>query len=341
MATPLSPPSTSNSRAAPRPAHAQTSYIHPDHLGSTNVVTNASGTVVQTLDYYPYGSPRIKSGSDVSQRKYIGQMYDEASGLNYLNARYYAAAQGQFISQDPVFWEIGLSQDGKNALSNPQALNSYGYANDNPITGKDPNGRQCFGCAGKEGVYSLLAQSAFDSATGHVTSAEEYSGILSASTVYGFAYPATLVAPVPIAAVAGWWGNVSQQMGEIANGKRTSVDLSEANYAGALSASVQLTVGNAPIPFVSNSLSKQIATKLERGTIRNVKDATLNKIMRTEAPSSIIGSFATNYAQSYSGGKMPQMPSVSFTSPSQSGIIQLAQATIQLAQSVIASYKAR
>jgi hypothetical protein len=41
----------------------------------------------------------------------------------------------------PVFWEIGLTQDGKTALSNPQALNSYGYANDNPITGKDPNGR--------------------------------------------------------------------------------------------------------------------------------------------------------------------------------------------------------
>jgi RHS repeat-associated protein len=59
-----------------------------------------------------------------------------------LNARYYESARGQFITQDPVFWEIGLSQDGKNALSNPQALNSYGYANDNPITNKDPNGRQ-------------------------------------------------------------------------------------------------------------------------------------------------------------------------------------------------------
>lgn len=33
-------------------------YIHPDHLGSTNVVTDASGTVVQTLDYYPYGTTR-------------------------------------------------------------------------------------------------------------------------------------------------------------------------------------------------------------------------------------------------------------------------------------------
>jgi len=61
-----------------------------------------------------------------------------------LNARYYAPAQGQFISQDPVFWEIGLTQDGKNALSNPQALNSYAYANDNPVTNKDPLGRESF-----------------------------------------------------------------------------------------------------------------------------------------------------------------------------------------------------
>jgi RHS repeat-associated protein len=121
----------------------QTLYIHPDHLGSTNVVTNASGTLVQTLDYYPYGATRISwtvGGTD-SARKFIGQFSDQ-SNLSYLNARYYESTRGQFISQDPVFWEIGLSQDGKNALSNPQALNSYGYANDNPITGKDPNGRQ-------------------------------------------------------------------------------------------------------------------------------------------------------------------------------------------------------
>jgi hypothetical protein len=134
---------------------------------------------------------------------------------------------------------------------------------------------------------------------------------------------------------------MSQQMGEIANGKRSSFDLSEANYAGALSASVQLTVGNAPIPFVSNSLAKQIATKLERGTIRNVQDATLNRIVRSEAPSAIIGNFATNYAQTYSGGRMSQIPSISFSSPSQSAVIQLARAAIQLAQSVIASYKSK
>jgi uncharacterized protein RhaS with RHS repeats len=37
---------------------AKTRYIHPDHLGSTNVVTDENDNVVQTLDYYPYGSTR-------------------------------------------------------------------------------------------------------------------------------------------------------------------------------------------------------------------------------------------------------------------------------------------
>ncbi len=74
---------------------AQTRYIHPDHLGSTNVVTNASGTVVQTLDYFPYGATRVSSnlGAADSARKYIGQFADQ-SNLDYLNARYYESARG-------------------------------------------------------------------------------------------------------------------------------------------------------------------------------------------------------------------------------------------------------
>jgi RHS repeat-associated protein len=116
-------------------------YVHPDHLGSTNVVTDANQNLVQTLDYYPYGATRISNSTSTNEkRKFIGQFSDD-TGLSYLNARYYSPTQGQFISQDPVFWEIGLSQDGKSAMLNPQALNSYGYANDNPITNKDPLGR--------------------------------------------------------------------------------------------------------------------------------------------------------------------------------------------------------
>ena len=124
---------TASGNATGTPA---THYIHPDHLGSTNVVTNASGTVEQTLDYFPYGGTRISTGQNAANRQYIGQFADQ-SNLDYLQARYYDPSRGQFLSEDPVFWENPKAQD----LTNPQSLNSYSYANDNPITGKDPSGR--------------------------------------------------------------------------------------------------------------------------------------------------------------------------------------------------------
>jgi RHS repeat-associated protein len=117
---------------------AKPRYVHPDHLGSTNVVTDESDAVVQTLDYYPYGSTRISTNSGTNeQRKYIGQFADQ-SGLDYLNARYYDSSRGQFTTQDPVFLGSTKGQD----LANPQSLNSYSCANDNPVTEKDPNGTQ-------------------------------------------------------------------------------------------------------------------------------------------------------------------------------------------------------
>jgi len=121
---------------------AKTRYVHPDHLGSTNVVTDENDGLVQTLDYYPYGATRVSvSTSTNEKRKYIDQFSDD-SGLCYLNARYYDSARGQFMSQDPVFWEIGRTQDGRKALANPQYANAYAYSSDNPITKSDPSGRQ-------------------------------------------------------------------------------------------------------------------------------------------------------------------------------------------------------
>jgi RHS repeat-associated protein len=81
--------------------------VHPDHLGSTNVVTDENGAVVETLDYYPYGAERIHSGSADADRTFIGQFGDDATALSYLNARYYDPARGQFTSQDPVFLALG------------------------------------------------------------------------------------------------------------------------------------------------------------------------------------------------------------------------------------------
>ena len=107
---------------------AQTRYIHPDHLGSTNVVTDQNGNLVQTLDYYPYGGTRVSNSTSTNEkRKWIGQFADD-SGLSYLNARYYDSARGQFISHDPTFLAMGNpSQAG--AVNKARAGHvSYGAA---------------------------------------------------------------------------------------------------------------------------------------------------------------------------------------------------------------------
>jgi RHS repeat-associated protein len=123
-------------------------YVHPDNLGSTAVTSDASGNLAQWLDYAPYGSVLASenTGTTTAARQYIGQ-FSDASGLSYLNARYYNPTQWQFLSQDPIFLLLGnqlqqLSrQDQQTVLQNPQQLNSYSYAQDNPITGEDPSGK--------------------------------------------------------------------------------------------------------------------------------------------------------------------------------------------------------
>jgi uncharacterized protein RhaS with RHS repeats len=55
---------------------ATTTYLHLDHLGGTNVATDGAGNSAQVLDYYPYGSQRIATGSSNEQRRFIGEEYD-------------------------------------------------------------------------------------------------------------------------------------------------------------------------------------------------------------------------------------------------------------------------
>jgi RHS repeat-associated protein len=114
------------------------SYDQTDHLSGASVVTNASGTITELSDYLPFGAVRIdeQMGSN-EQRKFIGELYDVDTSLSYLNARYYDSSKGKFLSQDPIF----LGDPKKQDIANPQNLNSYSYAGNNPITKSDPTGK--------------------------------------------------------------------------------------------------------------------------------------------------------------------------------------------------------
>lgn len=112
-----------------------------DHLGSTQVSLNQNGTVTEVSDYFPFGYMRFnEKGQTQEQRKYIGQEYDVDTRLSYLNARCYEGSRGQFLSQDPMFWGVGNTKVGRAMLSDPQSMNSYSYAGNNPINNKDPQG---------------------------------------------------------------------------------------------------------------------------------------------------------------------------------------------------------
>lgn len=108
-------------------------YFHSDHLGSTSVITTASGTQEQAVTYYPFGGTRTNTGSVNVPYKYTGKELDE-TGLYFYEARYYDPALGRFISADTLI-----------SSRNPQDLNRYTYALNNPFRYTDPNGHGVFG----------------------------------------------------------------------------------------------------------------------------------------------------------------------------------------------------
>ncbi|OGI83523.1 hypothetical protein A2997_00260 [Candidatus Nomurabacteria bacterium RIFCSPLOWO2_01_FULL_36_10b] len=127
-------------------------YNHSDHLNSSSVITDTNGAqIVQMLDYYPFGDIRSNISAPNStfdvKKKYTGHPYDDDTNLSYMQARYYSGATKRFLSQDTAFLDVGISDfeskyklKYKNYLSNPQLLNSYSYANNNPINLIDKDG---------------------------------------------------------------------------------------------------------------------------------------------------------------------------------------------------------
>jgi len=108
-----------------------TTYFHNDLLKSSYLQTNRLGDNVrsQPLNDTPFGEYDV-SEYDESDIRYTGKMEDSETGLTYMNARYYDARIGRFISTDPVDF----------IHSGPAFFNRYVYANNNPYKYVDPTG---------------------------------------------------------------------------------------------------------------------------------------------------------------------------------------------------------
>jgi RHS repeat-associated protein len=107
-------------------------YYQNDHLGSTNLLTDQNGNVVENTTYYPYGE--IKSGGTQSKYLYTGKEKDTETGLSYYESRYYNAHLQRFTQPDTVLPNI----------YDPQQLNRYTYVRNNPLKYTDPTGHNIF-----------------------------------------------------------------------------------------------------------------------------------------------------------------------------------------------------
>jgi len=97
-------------------------YFHSDHLGSTSVITNSKGEVVEEQINLPFGEPI--SGSE--RYGFTGKELDSDLGLNYFGARYYSPETGRFLNVDPAL----------------QDFSSYVYTGNNPLIRIDPDGNE-------------------------------------------------------------------------------------------------------------------------------------------------------------------------------------------------------
>ena len=112
-------------------------YYNRDHLGSVRQVVKAdrtaNGTVVQTMNYYPFGTQFCDGSADnnFQSNKYNGKEFDNMHGLNTYDygARQYNPVLARWDRIDPMCEKY-------------YDVSPYAYCANNPVRYIDPDGRE-------------------------------------------------------------------------------------------------------------------------------------------------------------------------------------------------------
>ncbi len=101
-----------------------------DGLGSTRILTDASGVVQNSYGYQAFGELDYQYGAVENDYLFTGEQYDNNVGFYYLRARYYNPSIGRFQNMDTF---PGMQFE-------PLSLHKYLYTHADPINNIDPSG---------------------------------------------------------------------------------------------------------------------------------------------------------------------------------------------------------
>jgi len=268
---------------------ATTAYNHLDHLSGSDVSTATNRTVLELNDYTPWGSSRVSERATGYTNDYLftGKELDEETNLYYYGARYYDPLIGRFTSIDPWGGDI----------TDPQSLNKYAYARNNPLKYNDPTGENPLllvaGLGAVAGVVAgIVAQGVSDIISGELSSFNTYTAAASGGMVQG---ALTVISPLLGGAVGNATTSALSQYDK--NGSVDPTTLVADSVLGAVTSQIKLPAGSrggilsttrqmntkliTPNSIVKNVTGKTAATMITGNVLESIPGTVMEKGLST------------------------------------------------------------
>ena len=132
--------------------NSTTYFTHADWLGTERSRSTVTGAVCQTTSSLPFGDGVLTTGNcNPSPNFFTGKERDSETANDYFGARYYSSTMGRWMSPDWVAIPTAVPYAD---VSDPQSLNLYSYAHNNPVSLEDTDGHKDDQC----GFWCRLGQ---------------------------------------------------------------------------------------------------------------------------------------------------------------------------------------
>jgi RHS repeat-associated protein len=120
------------------PGATTAKYYVADNVGSTALVTDSVGNILNESLFFPYGVERVVMQNDTGNNyKFSGKERDAETGLDDFGARYYDSSLGRFMTPD---WDTKPITVPYAKFGDPQTLNLYAYVENGPLNNVDADG---------------------------------------------------------------------------------------------------------------------------------------------------------------------------------------------------------